>query len=118
MDKIRIRGGRPLRGSLAVGGAKNAALPILASALLANGVHLMGRRLYQTMLYWETADQDPSADEDLPIGVKWIEFLNLPLEIVMSFSPKPRPSVNLASCLLLTRAVRLRLGELVGVTSS
>ncbi|MGP3689604.1 dihydrofolate reductase family protein [Streptomyces sp. IBSNAI002] len=23
-------------------------------------VHLMGRRLYETMLYWETADQDPS----------------------------------------------------------
>src|SRR5690349_2002209 len=23
------------------------------------GVHLMGRRLYETMLYWETADQDP-----------------------------------------------------------
>jgi dihydrofolate reductase len=29
------------------------------------GVHLMGRRLYETMLYWETADQDPllGADE-------------------------------------------------------
>ena len=27
------------------------------------GVHLMGRRLYQTMLYWETADQDPSLDD-------------------------------------------------------
>ncbi len=26
------------------------------------GVHLMGRRLYETMLYWETADQDPSLD--------------------------------------------------------
>ena len=25
------------------------------------GVHLMGRRLYETMLYWETADQDPVA---------------------------------------------------------
>jgi dihydrofolate reductase len=25
-------------------------------------VHLMGRRLYETMLYWETADQDPSLD--------------------------------------------------------
>ena len=25
-------------------------------------VHLMGRRLYETMLYWETADQDPSID--------------------------------------------------------
>jgi dihydrofolate reductase len=24
------------------------------------GVHLMGRRLYETMLSWETADQDPS----------------------------------------------------------
>ena len=27
------------------------------------GVHLMGRRLYQTMLYWETADQDPTLDD-------------------------------------------------------
>ncbi|MEU1280670.1 dihydrofolate reductase family protein [Streptomyces sp. NPDC005805] len=28
------------------------------------GVHLLGRRLYETMLYWETADQEPSPDED------------------------------------------------------
>ena len=27
------------------------------------GVHLMGRRLYETMLYWETADRDPSLDD-------------------------------------------------------
>ena len=27
------------------------------------GLHLMGRRLYETMLYWETADQDPSLGE-------------------------------------------------------
>jgi dihydrofolate reductase len=27
------------------------------------GVHLMGRRLYETMLYWETADEDPSTSE-------------------------------------------------------
>src|SRR5262249_23620982 len=26
--------------------------------------HVMGRRLYETMLYWETADQDPSLDFD------------------------------------------------------
>ena len=26
------------------------------------GVHLLGRRLYETMLYWETADQDRSLD--------------------------------------------------------
>jgi dihydrofolate reductase len=27
------------------------------------GMHLLGRRLYESMLYWETADQDPSLDE-------------------------------------------------------
>ncbi|MBG7697665.1 dihydrofolate reductase family protein [Streptomyces sp. MC1] len=26
-------------------------------------VHLLGRRLYETMLYWETADQNPSLDD-------------------------------------------------------
>jgi dihydrofolate reductase len=27
------------------------------------GVHVMGRRLYETMLYWETAEQDPSLND-------------------------------------------------------
>lgn len=27
------------------------------------GAHLCGRRLYETMLYWETADQDPAASD-------------------------------------------------------
>ncbi|MEM1112041.1 MAG: UDP-N-acetylglucosamine 1-carboxyvinyltransferase [Pseudomonadota bacterium] len=36
MDKLLIRGGRPLRGELRVSGAKNAALPILAATLLAD----------------------------------------------------------------------------------
>jgi len=35
MDKIFIRGGKPLRGSVQVRGAKNAALPLMAAALLA-----------------------------------------------------------------------------------
>lgn len=34
MDRIRIRGGRPLHGTIPVGGAKNAALPLMAAALL------------------------------------------------------------------------------------
>ncbi|CAO3407400.1 UDP-N-acetylglucosamine 1-carboxyvinyltransferase [Azospirillum largimobile] len=34
MDKIRIRGGRPLNGSITVGGAKNAALPLMTASLL------------------------------------------------------------------------------------
>ena len=34
MDKIRIRGGRPLSGIIAISGAKNAALPLMAAGLL------------------------------------------------------------------------------------
>lgn len=34
MDKIRIRGGRPLQGEIQISGAKNAALPLMAAALL------------------------------------------------------------------------------------
>ena len=37
MDRIRIRGGRDLRGSIRVSGSKNAALPILAACLLVDG---------------------------------------------------------------------------------
>ena len=34
MDRIRIRGGSPLSGEIVIGGAKNAALPLMAAALL------------------------------------------------------------------------------------
>ena len=34
MDLFRIEGGRPLQGTVAAGGAKNAALPIFAATLL------------------------------------------------------------------------------------
>ena len=34
MDRIRIRGGRPLAGEIVIGGAKNAALPLMAAGLL------------------------------------------------------------------------------------
>lgn len=37
MDKLVIEGGRPLSGTIAIHGAKNAALPILAASLLAPG---------------------------------------------------------------------------------
>ena len=39
MDKIVVEGGVPLRGSVDVSGAKNAALPIIAASLLAEGAH-------------------------------------------------------------------------------
>jgi UDP-N-acetylglucosamine 1-carboxyvinyltransferase len=34
VDKLKIRGGRPLEGEVAISGAKNAALPIMCAALL------------------------------------------------------------------------------------
>jgi UDP-N-acetylglucosamine 1-carboxyvinyltransferase len=34
MDRIRIRGGRPLSGEIVIGGAKNAALPLMAAGML------------------------------------------------------------------------------------
>jgi len=37
VDKIVIEGGKPLRGEVKISGAKNAALPIMASALLTEG---------------------------------------------------------------------------------
>ena len=37
MDKIRIIGGAPLNGTIAISGAKNAALPLMAASLLTDG---------------------------------------------------------------------------------
>ncbi len=37
MDKIRVTGGNPLRGQIAIGGAKNAALALMPAALLTKG---------------------------------------------------------------------------------
>lgn len=39
MEKLIIRGGKPLKGEVQISGAKNAALPIMASALLSQGEH-------------------------------------------------------------------------------
>jgi dihydrofolate reductase len=35
------------------------------------GVHLMGRRLYETMLYWETADKQSLDDAELEWAALW-----------------------------------------------
>jgi UDP-N-acetylglucosamine 1-carboxyvinyltransferase len=36
LDRIRIRGGRPLAGDITIGGAKNAALPLMVAGMLTN----------------------------------------------------------------------------------
>ena len=37
MDRILVRGGRPLSGTIPISGAKNAALPLMAAGLLSDG---------------------------------------------------------------------------------
>lgn len=45
------------------------------------GVHLLGRRLYETMLYWETADEDPSLDDSMR---EWTALWNPLPKVVFS----------------------------------
>ena len=45
------------------------------------GVHLLGRRLYETMLYWENADQNPSLDE---AELEWAALWNPLPKVVFS----------------------------------
>ena len=43
MDKLIIKGGKRLKGEVEISGAKNAALPVIAAALLAPGEHTISR---------------------------------------------------------------------------
>jgi UDP-N-acetylglucosamine 1-carboxyvinyltransferase len=41
LEKLIIEGGKPLSGTVRIHGAKNAALPILAAAIMAEGIHVI-----------------------------------------------------------------------------
>jgi dihydrofolate reductase len=70
------------------------------------GVHLLGRRLYETMLYWETADQDPSLDE---AGHEWVAVWNpLPKVVFSSTLSEVQGAARLASGGLAEEIERLR----------
>ncbi|MEC4570922.1 dihydrofolate reductase family protein [Streptomyces virginiae] len=70
------------------------------------GVHLLGRRLYETMLYWETADQDPSLDA---ASLEWIAVWNpLPKVVFSSTLSAVQGNARLASGGLAEEIERLR----------
>ena len=59
-------------GTFDWGGPEKEVFRFWIEEIRAVGVHLMGRRLYETMLYWETADQDPSlGDAELEWAALW-----------------------------------------------
>lgn len=70
------------------------------------GVHLLGRRLYETMLYWETADQDPSLDASM---LEWAALWNpLPKVVFSTTLSDVQGNARLASGSLVDEIERLR----------
>ncbi|MBQ0983638.1 dihydrofolate reductase family protein [Streptomyces sp. F63] len=70
------------------------------------GVHLLGRRLYETMLYWETADQDPSLDDAMR---EWTALWKpLPKVVFSTTLSAVRGQARLASGGLAEEIERLR----------
>ena len=70
------------------------------------GVHLLGRRLYETMLYWETADQDPALDE---AELEWAALWNpLPKVVFSTTLSAVQGTARLASGGLAEEIERLR----------
>jgi len=70
------------------------------------GVFLLGRRLYETMLYWETADQDPSLDDSmLEFAAIWKP---LPKVVFSTTLPAVQGNARLASGGLAEEIERLR----------
>jgi dihydrofolate reductase len=59
------------------------------------GVHLLGRRLYETMLYWEDADQDPSLGDAM---LEWAGiWKSLPKVVFSTTLSAVRGNAHLAS---------------------
>jgi dihydrofolate reductase len=70
------------------------------------GVHLLGRRLYETMLYWETVDQDRSLDD---AEIEWAGVWNpLPKVVFSTTLSAVEGSARLASGGLAEEIERLR----------
>ncbi len=70
------------------------------------GVHLLGRRLYETMLYWETADQDASLDDT---ELEWAALWNpLPKVVFSTTLSTVQGNARLASDGLAEEIERLR----------
>jgi dihydrofolate reductase len=70
------------------------------------GVHLLGRRLYETMLYWETADQDRSLDD---AELEWAALWNpLPKVVFSTTLSEVQGNARLVSGGLAEEIERLR----------
>ncbi len=95
MDKLVIQGGRPLTGSIHVGGSKNTALPLMAAAILGDGVTTIHNipvlkdvatfsnviRVTGATVDWKP-DNDPSTPETITIDASGIHHYEAPYDLV------------------------------------
>lgn len=70
------------------------------------GVHLLGRRLYETMLYWEREVEDPTwSDAEREWAARWSE---LPKVVFSSTLPEVSGNARLATASLADEVTSLR----------
>ena len=105
MDKLILQGGAALAGDVRISGAKNAALPVLAATLLAEGPMVVGniphlQDITTTMELLGNMGVSLVIDEDLSIEVdtSTIKHYKAPYELVREVHRKGRlPVVNFAA---------------------
>jgi dihydrofolate reductase len=80
--------------------------PLVMDEIRRVDVHLMGRRLYETMLYWETADQEQSLDDS---EIEWTALWKpLPKVVFSTTLSAVQGNARLASGALAEEIERLR----------
>jgi UDP-N-acetylglucosamine 1-carboxyvinyltransferase len=95
MDKLVIEGGRPLVGSIHVGGSKNTALPLMAAALLADGTSMLHNmpvlrdvHTFANVLRVTGAnvgyrpDEDPDTPDSMLIDASLLDHPEAPYDLV------------------------------------
>jgi UDP-N-acetylglucosamine 1-carboxyvinyltransferase len=94
MDSIRIRGGVPLDGVIAIGGAKNAALPLMAASLLTADTLILGNvpdladiatmsnLLVQHGVGIEVGETSPRGGHRLDLSASHITSITAPYDLV------------------------------------
>lgn len=87
MEKLLIKGSTPLSGTVSVGGAKNAALPIIAATILATGTHKLQNipnlRDISTMIkLLEYIGAETQYNGDLTIHTNKLGSLEAPYDLV------------------------------------
>jgi UDP-N-acetylglucosamine 1-carboxyvinyltransferase len=89
MDKILIHGGRTLKGKVSLSGAKNAALPIMAAALLTEGISTLTNlptlrdiQTHKKLLSWLGVSLEEVSPSELRLNTSQAKGWEAPYDLV------------------------------------